>query len=205
MIFAGKTFFHLNDVRCLDRSSLERIMGLYETSIAKTNHTIRQLNTLAERETGGEPEFSRVKQTFGSRFAHMRFFELFFENIGVSDGSIPENSMLFKKIKADFGSFGNWLDDFRRTAGGRGPGWTVLYYDLMGERFFNARVDSLGVGNLTCAVPMLVMGLWAESEGIGGKDNKRYIEDFLRTVDWKVVEDRFKAISKLALREAVAA
>jgi Fe-Mn family superoxide dismutase len=79
----------------------------------------------------------------------------------------------------------------------RGIGWTVLYYDAISNHLFNVWINEHDMGHLAGCAPLLIMDVF-EHAFITDYQLKRadYIEAFVKSINWKAVNDRFRTASK---------
>ena len=90
----------------------------------------------------------------------------------------------------DFGSYEKWETDFKST-GMAVRGWVVLAYDLEDGTLHNFGSDSHNLGAIWNAVPVLVMDTYEHAYMIDfGVKRPPYIEAFMNTIDWDVVNSR---------------
>ena len=124
----------------------------------------------------------------------MRLHELYFENLTKTSVKIGENSELYKKISAEFGSYEFFEKDFKAMAAMRGIGWVVLYYDKQADRLFNVWINEHDAGHFAGAIPLLVIDIFEHSYMLDyGIKRADYIEVFMKTIDWEVVNQRINA------------
>jgi len=167
---------------------LNNHLTLYAGYVTNTNK-ISDLLKLAKAST---PEYNELKRRFGWEYDGMKMHELYFENLTKNPKLLPEDSDLFKAIVVNFGSFDNWLADFKSTGTIRGIGWVILIKTENGE-LINIWVGEHDRGHLVDATPILVMDVW-EHAYITDYGLKRtdYIESFIKLIDWEVLEKRYK-------------
>ena len=91
----------------------------------------------------------------------------------------------------------DWEKDFKATGTMRGIGWVILYLDTEAHTVFNAWVTEHDMGHLAHCVPLLVMDVWEHAYmtdyGIKRAD---YIQAFMQSIDWSVVEKRAQETMK---------
>ncbi|MFA5829203.1 MAG: Fe-Mn family superoxide dismutase [Candidatus Gracilibacteria bacterium] len=110
-----------------------------------------------------------------------------------AQASAPE---LFKAIEAEFGSFENWLTDFK-AAGMVARGWVVLAYDYNDGRLHNYLCDAHNHGGIWGAMPVIVLDVYEHAYFIDyGSDRKTYIEDYMKNLNFEAANHLFKSIKK---------
>jgi Fe-Mn family superoxide dismutase len=79
----------------------------------------------------------------------------------------------------------------------RGIGWTILYYDAIGNQLINAWINEHDAGHLAGATPILIMDVFEHAFMIDyGLKRADYIEAFFKAIDWATVAKRFEAVAK---------
>ncbi len=133
-------------------------------------------------------DFGELKRRETFNAAGMVNHEIYWDILG-GKGK-PEGSLI-DKIKADFGSFEAWMEDFKASAK-TALGWTVLAFDFVDGRLHNFNGDShdLGVWNTVPLVPIDVFEHAYYHDQ--GPNRANYIEAYLRNIDWKKVSTRFE-------------
>ena len=192
MPFEPKNFDHLLGTPGFSETLLKNHFTLYQGYVNNSNKLSDSLSQMLKDGKTGTPEYAELKRRFGWEFNGMRLHELYFENMIKGGNPVENNSSLFKKITADFGSWDNWEKDFKSTGTMRGIGWTILYLDKNSGRLFNVWVNEHDFGHLAGCVPLLVLDVFEHAYMIDyGLKKADYIEAFFKAIDWKVVAERF--------------
>jgi len=139
------------------------------------------LMTIIKKSTGGI--FNNGAQVFNHTF----YFEQFNKN-----GCKEPKDALKTAINETFGSFEAFKDAFSKAAATLfGSGWAWLVKDAAGK------LSIVQTGNAGCPirdglVPLMTCDVWEHAYYLD-KQNQRpkYIEDFWKVLDWKVVSERF--------------
>lgn len=196
-MYEPKNFDYLLGLKKLSDNALKIHFLLYQGYVSNVNKIIEALRKMTEEKKFDSPERNELKRRFGWEFNGMRLHEYYFESISKTPDALSENSALAQKIKEDFGSYENWEKDFKETAGTRGVGWAILYYDENIKRLFNVWIDEHDKGHLASASPILPIDVFEHAYLLDyGSDRKAYIENFLKIVDWGKVSERFEKINK---------
>lgn len=118
--------------------------------------------------------------------------ELYFEQLG-GDG-VPR-AAIKAGLAAGFGSYEAWEAEFRRTAMALagGSGWVVLAYNQHTRSLHNYwQWDH--TNGAAHSVPLLVLDMYEHAFHMDyGSAAAKYVDAFMRNLDWAVVEARFKA------------
>ena len=188
MIYEPKDYTSLLGTSGFSDDLLKNHFTLYGGYVANTN---KLLDLLKETEPG-TPQFAELKRRFGLEFNGMRLHELYFENMSKKPVELGDDSLLYKKMKEVFGSGEGCEKDFKATGAMRGIGWTILAYDKEGDRLFNIWINEHDAGYLAGASPILVMDVFEHAYVLDyGLKRADYIDAFISTIDWSVVENRF--------------
>ncbi|MEO2174525.1 MAG: Fe-Mn family superoxide dismutase [bacterium] len=172
----------------------ERIM----TSHWKNNYggSVRALNTIKKRihlalADDDLPAFvyNDLKREHLVRTGSVVLHEYYFDNI-----SPPANrdTEIDRNLARAFGSVKNWDREFRRIGAGLGggSGWVMLAWNAHAntlENFWMADHMHAPVAS----VPILVMDMYEHSYHMDyGAATARYIDAFLRNINWAVVAER---------------
>src|SRR5512139_3005297 len=100
---------------------------LYGGYVTNTNKLMDELADLEKQGKAGTPQFAEMKRRFGWEFDGMRLHELYFGNMSKGGTAPDAKAALSAKIAEEFGSFDNWVKQFKAIGAMRGIGWTVLY------------------------------------------------------------------------------
>ncbi len=170
---------------------------LYQGYVTNTTKLADQLRTLLNSDAVATPEYAEITRRFGWEFNGMRLHEYYFDNMVNGGNQLASGSPLHTVLTQQFGTFENWQKDFVATGAMRGIGWAILYYDAMGERYFNCWVNEHDAGHLAGCVPLLVMDVFEHAFIIDyGTKRADYIQSFLKAVDWKKISDRREILEK---------
>ncbi len=129
----------------------------------------------------------------------IRLHEMYFENLG-GEGRGPSGPIM-DLIKEDFGSYEKWETEFR-ALGVASRGWVVMAFDWTDGRLHNYLTDihSEGVWD---ASPILIMDVYEHAYFIDyGTARKKYIEAFMRNLNWEVANKRVQDLHVTERRKA---
>lgn len=185
-MYTAKNFEHLLGLNGFSDMMLKNHFTLYEGYVANTN----KLLDLLKAKEGGTPEYNELKRHYGWEWNGMRLHELYFGNLTKENTTLNE-AELKGLLEYTWGSFENWEKDFRSTGMMRGIGWVILYLDTEAYTVFNVWVTEHDMGHLAHCTPLLVMDVW-EHAYMTDYQIKRadYINTFMQSIDWGVVEKR---------------
>jgi superoxide dismutase, Fe-Mn family len=158
------------------------------------------------RAAGKDHEFAELTRRLGFEYNGMILHEYYFSNL--KPGAEPRpasSSKLAQALTESFGSPELWRADFHAIGGMRGIGWVLMCQDPVSHRVSNHWVTLHQSGVPAGFKPLLVMDVWehAYMRDYKATERARYLEAFLRNIDWAMVESRLR--QPAALRRAIAA
>ncbi|OGL73798.1 hypothetical protein A3C96_03850 [Candidatus Uhrbacteria bacterium RIFCSPHIGHO2_02_FULL_60_10] len=111
---------------------------------------------------------------------HERFFDNLTPNGNADGGQVKD------WLAADFGSLEKWAEEFA-ACGLAARGWVVLALDLKDGKLHNYLADMHNQGGIWGAIPLLVLDVYEHAYFLDyATARKKYIESFLRNIDWRV-------------------
>lgn len=187
-MYQTQDFKYLLGIEGLSDALLANHFTLYEGYVNNTNKLIGLLD---EKEIGTF-EYSELQRRLGWEWNGMRLHELYFENM-TKEGGSEISQELRQKMEKIYGSVENWKKSLRGVGLMRGIGWAVLVYDQKQEKLFNVWVNEHDGGHLAGATPLLVMDVFEHAFVLDyGMKRADYIETFFKSIDWKVVSERYE-------------
>ena len=188
--YTAKDYSHLiPEMPKLDQGLLDIHFKLYQGYVAQVN----QLGQMLQEESEKSFTYQAIKRRYGWEYDGMVLHELYFDNLG-GDGKLSQTSPLYQKIVAQFGSYENWVKDFKATSLVRGVGWVVLYSNPKTGKLYNAWITEHDTGPLFCDIPLLVVDLWEHAYLSQFKlDRPSYINVIFNYINWAVVSARLSA------------
>ncbi len=191
MEFKLRDFSKLIGKTPLSEKLLQNHFKLYEGYVANTNSLLDLMKKLVSEGNSSSPLFAELKRRFAWEWNGVRLHELYFENIG-GDGDHTMAPRVLDVLKASFGSYEAWREDFVATAKMRGIGWAVVYFDQVNNMAYNSWINEHNENHLSGAKPLLVIDVFEHAFMLDfGTDRPSYIEKILDNIDWQVIESRF--------------
>ncbi len=188
-MYEAKNFDHLLGTPGFSDTMLKNHFALYEGYVKNSNTFLELLS----KNDVSKPEYAELHRRFGWEWNGMRLHELYFENMTKDTKDFPA-SMLKQKIESVYGSVDSWEKKFVGAGAKRGIGWVILAYDRQTDDLFTLWINEHDGGHFAGTTPLLVMDVFEHAYitdyGIKRAD---YIEAFMKTIDWSVVEQRFQA------------
>jgi Fe-Mn family superoxide dismutase len=206
--YIEQTFDNLKGLDGISADQISEHLMLYAGYVKQVNALNNELGALRERgrASGRDPEFAELTRRLGFEYNGMILHEYYFSNLrGSVDPKPASNSRLAQALAQSFGSLEEWRTDFHAIGGMRGIGWVLLCQDPVTDRLTNHWVTLHQDGVPAGFKPLLVMDVWEHAfmRDYKATDKGRYIDAFLRNVDWRVVERRI--VEPMAIRPAAAA
>lgn len=120
--------------------------------------------------------------------------EIYFDGLG---GNGKAGGRIREALASAFGSFETWEADFRRAgmALAGGAGWSVLVYNLHTRSLHNHWAWDHMHGAVA-GVPLLALDMYEHAFHMDyGAAAAKYVDAFMRNVDWETVERRYAQAS----------
>ena len=184
--------FNIRSLQGISQKTIEEHIKLYEGYVKHANLILEKIETLKDDPISNY-ELSEARRRFGFEFDGMRNHELYFGALEGEAKALSSDSTLGVKIIEDFGSFDNWVNDFKTLAKTRGIGWAILYYDKTTNTLLNSWVDEQHFGHLVGLTPILALDMWEHSfvADYQPSGKPQYIDDYLSQVNWDFVSGTF--------------
>src|SRR3990172_12024208 len=126
--------------------------------------------------------------------------ELYFGNLG-GKGTAASGGKLADLIARDFGSTGQWTENFK-ACGMAARGWVILGISTYDGRLHNYCLDTHNQNVPVSCIPLIVMDVYEHAYVIDyGVKRPPYIEAFMKNVDWNAAAERLKKIGRASCRE----
>jgi superoxide dismutase, Fe-Mn family len=199
-IFAGmkryepKQFPRLKGLSGISDGLLQDHLKLYEGYVKNVNELNTQLEGLLKegKGKGTNPAFAEMTRRLGFEYGGMVLHELYFGNLTAEPDPLNKAGVLAQAFSRDFGAFEPWLEDFKAIAGMRGVGWAIAYQNPETQQISNHWIGLHNNGNPPGFRPIVVMDCWEHAfiPDYKATERARYIEAYLKNVDWRVCEGR---------------
>ena len=187
--------FDLTGLNGISDKQLEEHFALYAGYVKQVNALNDELAKLRGegKASGKNPEFAELTRRLGFEYDGMILHEYYFSNL--RRGAEPQpaaGSALAAALIESFGSVDQWHGDFQAIGDMRGIGWVILFEDPVTERLTNHWVSLHQDGIPARCKPLLVMDVWEHAfmRDYKATERVKYVDAFLRNIDWSVVEQR---------------
>ncbi|MEK7280782.1 MAG: Fe-Mn family superoxide dismutase [Chloroflexota bacterium] len=190
MAYQAKDYSSLIGMEGFSETLLKNHFTLYQGYVTNTNRLMDTISEMAKGGKIGTPEYAELKRRLGFEFNGMRLHEYYFENLG-GRGLTTVGPKLATKVIEGFGSYENWLADFKGTGTMRGIGWAILYQDNLSGRLFNQWINEHETGHPAGCLPIVILDVFEHAFMLDyGLKRADYIEAFLKNVNWRAAESR---------------
>ncbi|MBZ0266121.1 superoxide dismutase [bacterium] len=169
----------------------------YAGYVAKRNEIEKKLDELIGNKEGNAnfSEFGELKRRETFNASGQILHEIYYDIMG-GDGNADSSLAVYKKIEEDFGSFDNWLEDFKETAKAS-LGWAILCYDPSDGALHNYLVDFHNGGAVWGAVPLVPVDVFEHAYYYdNGPDRGAYINAFIDNLNWNKINEFFENAAK---------
>ena len=198
-LYTAKSFDHLIGTQGFSDTLLKNHFTLYQGYVTNTNKLVDEFDALKKEGKLSTPAYAEMKRRFGWEFDGMRLHELYFGNMTKSSKPVDANSTLAQQLKNSFGSFDDWMKDFKATGAMRGIGWATLVWDPVAQRLFNIWVNEHDTGHLSTCPVVLIMDVFEHAFMLDyGLKRVDYIEAFFNAIDWSAAQGRLDKALKSA-------
>lgn len=206
--YAEQRFDRLKGLDGISDDQIGEHLSLYAGYVRQVNALNGELSALRERgrASGRDAEFAELTRRLGFEYNGMILHEYYFSSLTSGAPLKPEPaSRLARALAESFGSVEDWRTDFQAIGGMRGVGWVLLCEDPMTRRLTNHWVSLHQDGVPAGFKPLLVMDVWEHAfmRDYRATERGRYLDAFLRNVDWLIVEHRL--VEPMAVRPSAAA
>ena len=199
--------FDIPQLKGISQKNIEEHLKLYSGYVKHTNLILEKISELSsDRDLPAATSTAQaeantyligeLRRRLGFEFDGMRNHEYYFKSFEKGPQALSEKSALRNALANEFGSFENWLKEFKHMATTRGVGWAILYYDKKNDRLINAWIDEQQLGHLTGLSPILALDMWEHSfvADYYPSGKGQYIEDYFENLNWKNIEENFKKL-----------
>ena len=189
--------FTIPPVEGISEKTIETHLGLYSGYVTNLNTQYQKIKEVCEQ--GGEDTaaiVSALTRRIPFELAGIVNHEHYF---GVLEGgpSAPDTSSAFGQlVQKQFGSFDGFTQAVQHTAAVmRGIGWVMVVYDAGRKMLHIYWIVDHELGNVNLPT-VLAVDMWEHSYMIdySPADKGKYVEAYLRAVNWQHVAQRFDSL-----------
>lgn len=185
--------FNIPNLKGISPKNIEEHLKLYAGYVKHTNLILEKIEELKTDAEKNAYALGEVQRRFGFEYNGMRNHENYFSILEGGPKELTQTGELAKCFDYLWGSYPNWLAEFKAIAMTRGVGWAMLYYDRKDKRLLNTWVDEQHLGQLQDCTLILGLDMWEHSyvADYQPSGKKNYVEDFFANLNWEVVEQNF--------------
>jgi Fe-Mn family superoxide dismutase len=192
--YSPRTWPNLKGLKGISDGLLETHFALYAGYVKNTNALTEQLQAITKegKAAGTNLAYAEMTRRLGFEYNGMVLHEYYFDNLTPGGTPPPTGGKLIEALTASFGSFDQFMADFKGVATMRGIGWAIAFQDPTTKLISNHWVSLHNDGNPAGYKPILVMDAWEHAFVPDYKPTERakYVEAYLQNIDWKAVEAR---------------
>ncbi len=188
-------FAHLKGLKGISDAVLESHFKLYEGYVNRTNKLTELLSGLqTQGQAAGNPAYAEMTRRMGFEYNGMILHEYYFGNMKPDASTAGASGKLKQAMEQSFGSYENWLTDFRAIATAPGVGWAITFQDPRTGWLSNHWVTLHENGNIAGYTPIIVMDAWEHAFVPDYKpfERAKYVDAYFQNIDWDACEARLK-------------
>lgn len=195
--YTAKDFSRVRGLDGISNGQIEEHLELYGGYVRRTNGLTERLMAMCSegKAAGADPVFAELTRRLGFEYGGMVLHEYYFGNMVANAKPAPaEGSKLRQAIAKSFGSYETWLADFRGIATMPGIGWIATFQDPSTGWLSNHWITLHENGVPAGYQPVLVMDGWEHAfmRDYKATERAKYLDAFLRNVDWTACEGRLR-------------
>ena len=182
------------DTDAVSQRQFDEHIKLYKGYVDKTNSVTQELS-----QNGGQNQANSAYSLYrglkeGESFvlSGTILHEMYFQNMTAHPSTPCEKTRMI--LEDSFGSFDNWLVDFKACATAA-RGWCILSYEQRTKTFRNIMLDTHDTGSVIGMYPLLILDMYEHAYFLDyGTDKASYIGKFISSINWNVISTRLKAL-----------
>jgi Fe-Mn family superoxide dismutase len=186
----------------ISKKTMEEHFKLYQGYVNKSNEILDKLEALDRDPAKANQVFSDLrvlKHELTFAIGGVKNHELYFGHLGGQGGE--PSGPLADAIRRDFGSVEAWARDLKATGiAARGWAWLALDHDY--GTLFNYLGDAQNTFPVWNATPVLALDTYEHAYFLDyGVGRAGYIDQFLKVLDWEVVQENYVRAAKMSARQ----
>lgn len=189
--------FDISKLDGISEKQIETHLELYAGYVKHTNLIREKIQELKD----DDYVVAELRRRFSFEFDGMRMHECYFEQLEGGAKKIVQNSEFVKALSEKYGSWDEFIKRFKAVGKSRGVGWTVLYWDSKGNSPAGephiAWTSDHEIGLLAGLPMLLAMDMWEHAFMVDylPSEKGKYIDAFLKNVNWNIVKNRFEKLN----------
>ncbi|MEK9184270.1 MAG: Fe-Mn family superoxide dismutase [Patescibacteria group bacterium] len=193
MTYTARTF-SLPELSGLSKKQMDVHLALYEGYVKHVNVILDTIKRLRDEDAEANAfVMNELRRRLGFEFDGMRMHEYYFEQLEKGPSQAAEDSPLANAASEKYGNWASFITHLKEVAGTRGIGWVVTYFDPRINSLHTAFVGDHELGQLAGLPIILAIDLWEHAYMVDyvPAEKKTYVDAFLASVDWDLVNERF--------------
>lgn len=189
-----KDFTHLvGQLPGMTDRQVETHLGLYAGYVKKLNEIQDKLKTVEPTDSNySYGAFSELKRRETVAFNGSYLHQAYFENMAPKPGDVLSDFRA--AIERSWGTWDKFVADIKGSAAAT-PGWVVLTKNQVDGLLHTYIMYEHHVGFPIQNNVVMALDCWEHAFAIDyGTDKPKYIDNFLKVVDWQVVAERFAVL-----------
>lgn len=189
--YAARPEFKPSGLIGISDKQVDEHWKLYEGYCKQSNDLINQLKDMREKGEGNTLIYNDRRRRLAFEMCGMIVHDYYFANLKAGvDKAVAKD--FAKKVSEKYGSFENWLADFKHCGTSRGVGHAICYMDPITGDVNNHFIDLHNDGHMPGYHVLLSMDVWEHAFLLDYLPSERgkYIDAFLANTNWEVVEER---------------
>jgi len=188
--------FDLPALDGISQKSVEEHLSLYQGYVKNFNAISALLGEYAKDAEKNAHALSELIRRRSFEFDGMRLHELYFAQFEGGSTPLAAGGALEQALIQDYHKQEYFLEMFKAIGNMRGPGWAMLYWDPAAKQFLTGFSGEQHQGHFVTLPVILALDVWEHAFLLdyGATGKAKYIEAFLKNLNWGVVEKRFEAL-----------
>ncbi|MDR1558437.1 MAG: Fe-Mn family superoxide dismutase [Clostridiales bacterium] len=190
----AKNFMNTSDF--ISQRQFDEHIKLYQGYVGKVNEITGDLASFQGRASANATysEYRGLKKGETYALDGVIFHELYFPLLGNTQTEPgPDTKAIFD---SQFRGYDNWKADFK-ACGISARGWALLIYEQRTGTYRNILLDLHNEGLVCGGFPLIIMDVYEHAYFIDyGTDKSTYIDRFIGSLRWDLVERKISGIKK---------
>ena len=186
--------FAIPDLKGISSKQIEVHLKLYAGYVKHVNLLRENIHALeTEDKEKHAYTIAELRRRFSFEFNGMRMHEYYFQSFAGGPKAPNESGALAQTLAEKYGSWEQFIAHFKSVGMSRGIGWTILYWDPIGETPHIAWLGDHELGTLAGLPIILAMDMWEHAYMVDylPAEKATYITAFLENTNWDISEKRF--------------
>ena len=190
--------FALPSLLGMSKDGVDQHLALYAGYVKNFNAISSSMPEYAKDLEKNGLALSELVRRRSFEFDGMRLHEHYFEQLEGGTTPMQADSALAKQFEKEYHKPEYFLEYFKMIAGVRGPGWAILYWDAEAAQFLAGFVGEQHQGHFATLPIILALDVWEHAYILdhGASGRGKYIDAFLKNLNWSVIEKRFDTLQK---------